>query len=248
MNDLLFFDIEADGFLYEATTIWCLVAKLNGHYHIYLHGNEVYETPEGSSVYNNLPQFLQEVFKPETIRVGHNIITYDLPVLQKLVGYQYEINTETILDTHILSRLYNPDRLGHSLEWFGDKFGFPKGDHNDFTQLSQKMIDYCIRDVDLTEKVYEYLTLEGADWDWSEAIKLEDNTWHIQQKQELKGVLFDKKAAEILLGKIQTEITQLESEILAELPLFPKSAGELKKIFLKSGEYTQPVKEWYDEC
>jgi DNA polymerase I-like protein with 3'-5' exonuclease and polymerase domains len=147
-------------------------------------------------------------------------------------------------DTHILSRIYNPDRLGHSLEWFGEKFGYPKGDHNDWTHLSQEMIDYCIRDVDLTEKVYEYLLLEGEGWDWSESIKLEYNIWHIQQKQETHGVLLDKKAAEILLGKIQQEIQQLEFEIQFELPLFPKDRGTLKKIFLKSGEYTEFVKEW----
>lgn len=241
----VFFDIEADDFLYKATTIWCIVAKLEGRYHIYLHpSGSSLAFPQGSHVTNDIDNYLQVLNNPEQVKVGHNIISYDLPLLKKLTNYEYTIDQDQICDTHILSRLFNPDRLGHSLEWFGDKFRYPKGDHNDFTQLTQEMLDYCIRDVDLTEKVYEYLMAEGEDWDWSEAIKLEYNVWHIQMKQEQHGVLFDKKKALALDEKIVSEIKEIEEQIQSQLPLFAKDRGELKKIFLKSGEYTNPVKEW----
>jgi DNA polymerase I-like protein with 3'-5' exonuclease and polymerase domains len=241
---MVIFDIEADGFLHEASNVWCIVAKSRGKYLIYLSSDEGWHVPDNAIVWHNLDKYLEYVFTKEQVWVGHNIISYDLPLLTKLAGFKYKVDPKQMCDTHILSRLFTPDRLGHSLEWFGEKFGYPKGDHNDWTCLSQEMIDYCIRDVDLTEKVYEYLMLEQEGWDWSEAIKLEYNVWHIQQKQESHGVLFDKKAAENLLEKIQEEIQQLEFEIQSELPLFPKDRGTLKKIFLKSGEYTEPVKEW----
>jgi DNA polymerase I-like protein with 3'-5' exonuclease and polymerase domains len=109
------------------------------------------------------------------------------------------------------------------------------------------MLDYCIRDVDLTEAVYSHLLKEGAGWDWSEAIKLEYNIWDIQQRQEQHGVLFDQKAAEKLLEKIQTEIDTLESEIIKEIPPTYKNDGEVRKVFLKNGEYTQSVKTWLGE-
>ena len=60
-------------------------------------------------------------------------------------------------------------------------------------------------------------------------------------------MLFDKKAAEKLLEKIQTEIDTLESEIIKEIPPTYKNDGEVKKVFLKSGEYTQSVKTWLGE-
>ena len=41
----------------------------------------------------------------------------------------------------------------HSRNW-GNELGFPK-DHDDWTQLSQEMIDYCIQDVKVTEAVLE---------------------------------------------------------------------------------------------
>ena len=241
----VFFDIEADNLLFDATRIWCIVAKADGIYHIYHDSsNTTLAFPRNSNVTNDLQHFLTFLSKEGQVRVGHNLISYDLPLLSKLTPFTYTLDQEEICDTHILSRLFNPDREGHSLEWFGEKFRFLKGDHNDFTQLTQEMLDYCIRDVDLLEKVYHYLMLEAEDWDWTEAIKLEYNIWHIQMKQEMKGVLFNKEGAETLHEQIVTEIKELENSIQSELPLFAKKAGELKKIFLKSGEYTNPVKEW----
>jgi hypothetical protein len=88
---------------------------------------------------------------------------------------------------------------------------------------------------------------EGRDWDWTEAIKLEYYIWDIQVQQELRGVCFDKERAEELLAYINEEIYQIEAEVIPKIPMRPSNDGELKKIFLKSGEYTEPVKEWMDE-
>jgi hypothetical protein len=114
--------------------------------------------------------------------------------------------------------------------------------------MSQEMLDYRIQDVDVTERVHQLLLREGADWDWSESIKLEYNVWHTQMKQEMHGVLFDKDKAELMLGQIQNEIEDLETHITSQIPLFPKDEGELKKIFLKNGDYTAPVKLWLESA
>jgi hypothetical protein len=39
-NDLLFFDIEADNLLLDATNIWCIVGYYNNRYHIYFEPDE----------------------------------------------------------------------------------------------------------------------------------------------------------------------------------------------------------------
>ena len=242
---LCFFDIESDNLLTDATIIWCIVAKVDDEYHIYYDNTHYANLPDGSYYYSDIQQYL--TFLSKHTLVGHNVISFDLPLLKKLHGYNYSIDPATLVDTHILSRLYNPDRPEHSLAYFGDLLKYPKGDHSDWSQFSQELLDYNIRDVDLTEAVYSHLLKEGAGWDWSEAIKLEYNIWDIQQRQEQHGVLFDQKAAEKLLGKIQTEIDTLESEIIKEIPPTYKDDGEVKKVFLKSGEYTQSVKTWLGE-
>ena len=241
---LCIFDIEADNLLTTATTVWCIVAKVDNSYHIYHHPSAInLAFPANSHVTNDIEHYL-EFLKVQECVVGHNIISYDLPLLKKLLNFEYTIDPTRIVDTHIQSRLFNPDREEHSLEYFGRLLNFPKGDHKDWSCMSQEMLDYCIRDVDLTEAVYSLLQNEGAGWNWSEAIKLEYNIWHIQQKQEQHGVLFDVPKAEELLVKIQEEITSLETTIIQEIPPVYKNDGELKKIFLKNGEYTSFVKDW----
>lgn len=240
------FDIESDNLLTAATIIWCIVAKIDGEYHIYHHpGYTDIAFPQYSHITNDIQHYLSWLSEQNTL-VGHNIISYDLPLLKKLHGYNYSIDPTKLVDTHILSRLYNPDRPEHSLAYFGDLLKYPKGDHSDWSQFSQAMLDYCVRDVNLTEAAYKLLLKEGAGWGWDEAIKLEYNTWHIQQKQEQKGVLFDQRGAEILLGKIQTEIDDLESKLTKEIPYNYQKDGDLKKIFKKNGEYLENIKKWIE--
>ena len=241
---LCFFDIEADNLLTDATKIWCIVAKIDNLYHICIPNtsNEEYVLPKVSMLWTNVTDFMTHI--SQFTLVGHNIISFDLPLLKKLHGYSYSIDPSKLVDTHILSRLYNPDRVEHSLAYFGDLLKYPKGDHSDWNQFSQEMLDYCIRDVDLTEAVHSHLLKEGAGWDWSEAIKLEYNIWHIQQKQEQHGVLFDKENAEKLLEKISTEIEEIESKVISEIPPTYKDMGEVKKVFNKDGSYTLSVRNW----
>lgn len=245
---LCFFDIEADNLLTDATVIWCIVAKVEGKYFIYTQESYTYEIdfPEELSWHTSDIQEYLKLLSKYTL-VGHNIISYDLPLLKKLHGYSYSIDPSKLVDTHILSRLYNPDRVEHSLAYFGDLLRYPKGDHSDWSKFSQEMLDYCIRDVDLTEAVHSHLLNEGAGWDWSEAIKLEYNIWHIQQKQEQHGVLFDKGNAEILLEKITTEIEEIESKVISEIPPTYKDMGEVKKVFNKDGSYTLSVRNWLND-
>lgn len=241
-QDTVFLDIEANGYLRDANKIWCIVSYYNNIYYIYLSSNDNYIVPSNSIIYNNIEDYLG--FLKDKNIVAHNGISYDLPLLNKLYGFQYTL--DTVIDTYILSSLYYPDREGHSIEYYGNLFGFQKGDHKDFSKLSQEMIDYCIRDVDILRRVYYHLYEEAGDWDWSEAIKLEYQIWDIQKDQELTGVLFDSVKAEELLSKITNELSEIDPKILENIPLRAVNKGELKKIFLKNGEYTQPVKEWYE--
>ena len=244
MNDnLIFFDIEADNLLRDATTIWCIVAKVEQHYHIYLK-HPLDGLSSKHTYYYDIEKYREGVLYHGTL-AAHNGISYDFPLLAKLHNFQYDVSK--VIDTHILSRLYNPDREGHSLDWWGEKLRFKKGDHSDWSKLTVEMVEYCIQDVNVLERVYAALEREAEDWDWSEAIKLENNIWHVQMKQELHGVLFDKEKAEMLLDTIETEVRSLETTIISEIPMSYKDEGEVKKVFNKDGSYTLSVRNWLEK-
>ena len=84
--------------------------------------------------------------------VGHNIIGFDGPVIKKIVNIDLH-DKGKVIDTLVLSRLFDPVREGgHSLKSFGERLKFDKLDFKDFSEYSDEMLEYCIRDVELTEK------------------------------------------------------------------------------------------------
>lgn len=242
-GNVAFVDIEADNLLYDATTIWCIVSKINGQYHIYLK-HQVEGISNKHTYYYNIQEYIGQVLYKVGRLVFHNGVSYDLPLLAKLHNFRYNISPKDITDTHILSRLYFPDREGHSLGWWGEKLRLKKGDFSDFSHLSLEMIEYCQRDVDVLERVYHALEEEAKGWDWSESTKLEYEIWNIQMEQEQHGVLFDVEKAEELLQKISEEVSSIESTVIEQIPMSYKDEGEVKKVFNKDGSYTLSVKNW----
>ena len=62
--------------------------------------------------------------------IMHNGISFDAPILNKLTGSN--IRLSQVRDTLIESQLYNPIRDGgHSLEAWGERLKFPKGNFTD---------------------------------------------------------------------------------------------------------------------
>lgn len=244
MEKIADFDLEADDFLYKASIVWCGSILLEGSDDLYIYH---VDTAEDISYPKNSTRVSMKDFLyllDNNIPCAYNGISYDLPLLNKLHNFKYSL--QKVVDPHILSRLYNPDRVEHSLRGWGESLGTYKGEHTDFTRFSNEMLQYNIQDTRILREVRILLDNEGAGWDWDEAIKLEYNTWHIQQKQEQKGVLFDQRGAEILLGKIQTEIDNLESKLTKEIPYNYQKDGDLKKIFKKNGEYLENIKKWIE--
>ena len=91
----LLFDIETDGL--DATKIWCLVAQEVDTGQVWSYGPDDIE--EGVKLLNNASQLS-----------GHNIIGFDIPVLEKLTSFK--LGYQKIVDTLVYSRLFNPVREG----------------------------------------------------------------------------------------------------------------------------------------
>jgi len=224
----LIFDIETDDL--DATRVWCIIAKeLDGK--VYKFGPNQIE--EGINLLQNATEL-----------IGHNIIGFDLPVLQRLHNFKY---TGKVIDTLVLSRLYNPIREnGHSLKTWGYKLSSPKQEQPEFENYSPQMLDYCIQDVKLNESVYKYLLEEGKGFS-KQSTDLEHKTASIVLEQERNGFYFDSKQAMTLLAQLSQNRADVEDEVqktfkpkLVEdkmvLP-YVKKNGELSKRGLTDEEY-----------
>jgi len=199
MTNLVFCDIETDGL--NPSVIWCAVCRHNGV----------------SEVICNEKDFKDYVQrKAEATFVFHNGIGFDVPVVERLWNFTFDRSMVT--DTLVLSRLAEPSRSGgHSLRNWGNILGFPKGDHEDWSQLSPAMIDYCIRDTEVTEAVYNRLTVE-LDGFSKESQDLEHQVQWIIQDQERNGWLLDQRLCHILCAKFKERMNEIESDLQALFP------------------------------
>jgi len=194
---VIYLDLEANGLTPD--TIWCVVTRENGV-------NTVHTTPDT----------LCKALEGSVSVCGHNLIGYDLPVLKRLWGLS--VASERVVDTLVLSRLFDPSRQGgHSLRAWGETLGFPKGDHDDWSRLSQEMIDYCIRDVEVTEAVHKSLTRDMSGFDPA-SIELEHKVQYIVQQQERNGWVLDQQLAHELLATFKERMNEIEEELQAKFP------------------------------
>ena len=223
-------DIEADG-IYPSQ-IWCIVAQ------DVITKNIFKFTPD------NLNEFNDWLTRVDTL-VFHNGIAYDIPVLQRLLNTNF--STINIEDTMIMSQITDPRRDGgHSLRSWGDRLGFDKGDHEDWSQFSQEMLDYCVRDVEITTKVYNILKHQVKDY--RDALNLEYDIKRICVEQERHGWTFDNRKATEVLYDINEELKKVEDEVLATFrPLktwIPKTP--VKNRFKKDGRRTSAYQREVD--
>ena len=129
----LVFDIETDDL--KATKIWCLCC-------IDVDTGQEYKFPP-----NKLSEGY-ELLKSADKLIGHNIIGFDVPVIEELAGIS--LWDKALVDTLVLSRLFNPVREGnHGLEKWGYDLGSPKIDFEEYTYYSEDMLTYCMQDLSL---------------------------------------------------------------------------------------------------
>ena len=99
------------------------------------------------------------------------------------------------------------------------------------------MLYYCIRDVQVNTKVYNYLMEEKGNWPWGDAIKLEKCVAEIITRQEHRGFKFNKELAEKNIKQLDTLMEERRVKVEPVLP--PKQAT---KKFM--GEYTPPARQF----
>lgn len=211
-------DIETNGL--DATHIWviCTLDLDTGETDQFLNVTTIPEEKERFIV------FCRSVDR----YILHNGIGFDIPVINRLVQADL-IRTEQVVDTLIVSRLldYTLDGKGHSLKAWGQRLGEYKIEFNDFSILTQEMIDYCHQDVAVTMQLYHKFKSMIDDPEWQVSLKVEHDIQALCEEMTASGFYFDEDHAEELLGEVLTRMEELESGFQED---FPPKLKEVKRI------------------
>lgn len=216
MNTLIY-DIEADELLEKVSVIHCIVTKS-------LQTGEVntYDTDHG-----DIEEGITALNEADGL-IAHSGMAYDDKAILKLHG----VEVKTTEDTLLMSRAAYPNRkeldfnlarsgkipknmIGrHSLESWGYRLGFLKGDYgkqeNAWEKFTPEMLEYCIQDVEVTARLYDRLMKLHVQ---PQVYQVEVNIARICQQQEINGFPFDFHKAVALHQKILKRKNQLSSEI-----------------------------------
>ena len=217
-------DIETDGF--NPSKIHCIVAK-----DIDTNTITIFD-PERMYSFKNWAKDVDTF-------IMHNGLSFDAPILNRLLNA--EILPGNIIDTLILSQLFNPIReKGHGLKAWGEKLNMLKGGEGvNFLVYNKAMLDYCIQDVHITHAVYNELKKESKGFS-KESIDLEHDIRLILDQQEKNGFAFDIRKAQELLAKLKDDVYDLEQWSLEEFdPTIVEMKTKTKEIPFNIGSRQQ---------
>lgn len=211
--------------LKDTFKVWCVVVRniLTGSV-IRLYGEELTK------------ERLAKSLKDATEIIGHNIVTYDLPVLKLygLLDYQIgypgkpsTVNSSpvTITDTLIWSKLLNADRLGgHSLEAWGLRLGNHKTYFEEWDKFSMEMLEYCVQDTSVNKTILEALEKEKGGNAYDRAYSMEVKLADLTLRQELFGFELDVELAHKNLEFLEKTMKEIAAKVDPILP--PKKLGK----------------------
>jgi DNA polymerase I-like protein with 3'-5' exonuclease and polymerase domains len=189
-------------------------------------------TPDDTSYGEGREAFLSLIPKVK-VWVAHNGLDFDIPVLRR---HGYHIDPRKVVDTLIISRLEDQRRAGgNGLKAWGERFGFPKGDFKGFDTLSDEMIRYCKRDVDITVKLWHRFKPMLNDPKWKRALRTEHDIQTLCNTMREGGWWFDIDKAKSLKESIERDIQAIEQEFQDIWPPVLKETHRIKHRTKKDG-------------
>tara|TARA_R100000808_G_scaffold6841_2_gene20161 strand:- start:835 stop:2577 length:1743 start_codon:yes stop_codon:yes gene_type:complete len=212
------FDIETDGLLNDVTKIWCIVLKD-------IDTNEVFKYGPA-----NVRDGVIKMQGAELL-IGHNIIAFDLPVIQKI--YKYSQMNNKVFDTLVATRLVWADikdkdfrnvnkgfptkLIGrHSLKAWGVRLGnYKQNIETDWSEFTDEMLEYCVQDVEVTHTLYKKIIEKNYS---KQSLDLEHSLQKICVKMMHNGIGFDLDKAKDLYAKLCQERNNLEQELQIQFP------------------------------
>lgn len=236
-------DIEANGLLDTVSKIWCFVFR----------GLDGRKESFGPDELDKAVKFLDSC----DVIIGHNMISYDLPAIKKILGYEYK---GTVVDTLIMSRMLSPKRMlppdainrragPHGLYAWGVRVGVDKPEIEEWDKYTPEILHRCEEDTLINVKTYKILMEEAKGGDWVAPFKMTFTLFKYLAKQEEYGWKVDVPYMEACIKVLDQRIVRIDKAVVPKLPLIlevleNKKDGErayVKKPFLKSGKLDQHV-------
>lgn len=237
MQNYTVFDIETDGLLKDVTKIHCLSYKKVT--------NDVVESNTLTD-YNDIKLF----FEQNQVLVGHNIILYDIPVVEKILNIKVK---SRLIDTLGLSWYLFPSKSIHGLEHWGDILGVKKPIIKDWVNLStEDYIHRCETDVEINILLFQkQLNYLGLIYDYNVSqinnlINYLGFKLDCAREQEGVGCTIDEN----LVKKSLQELYSLRDEKLkALIKAMPKNitykeVNKPNKMYKKNGELSSAGIKW----
>lgn len=245
----LVFDAEANGFLNEATRIWCF-------YFIDIDTDEgfLFHDFEGYCGYTGEDDKGEEFTIPVKAGslkdgarfahqakqlIAHNQIGYDQFLIKKFYPkYKIRYNYPEIRDTLLESQVQWFDRRPvkgykgiHGLAVWGARLGIRKPEIEDWTTFDPLKLHRCIEDVKINQLTAEYLTEERqkifdkCGLDFTQALEIEHEYRYWCTHQELNGALVDVPHMQRCLGILDEKLEELRKILEPQLPPSVKVKG-----------------------
>jgi DNA polymerase I-like protein with 3'-5' exonuclease and polymerase domains len=245
----LVFDIETNGLIPEMDRLHCLCIKNLDTPHVVL---------SASSDNGWIVDGLKELQKADVL-VGHNILKFDIPAIQKVYPWFKLKDGVIIHDTLIMARLIYPEikdmdfglaakgklpkkLIGrYSLEAFGYRLGEYKGDYKGgWDAWSPEMQSYCEQDIEVTTALYAKLLERKEKHGFSDyCIELEHRVAEIIFRQEQNGFGFDSDKAGQLYQELLVRRIELEKDLLAMFPPWEIKTPFMPKVNNKTRGYVK---------
>ena len=242
MKNIFVFDIETDGLYDEATKIHCLSYLRVG-------------TSEVKSITDleTIKKFFQQ---EELTLIGHNIICYDIPVAEKILGIK--VNTKRSVDTLGISYYLNSSEGGsfrHGLEHYGEKFGVPKPVVDDWENLSvEDYVHRCEEDVKINSLLWnqqQAQLVEVYEKDMNEVLRLIDyisDKLDVVAEQQENRVLLDTHLINYEIARLSLLADERRDELLE---VMPKKAVKAKRkrpkvMYKADGELSAHGSRWLE--
>ena len=243
----LIFDIETNGFYNEVNTIYCIVIGDAATGQTFTYG------PHG------IADALNHLVTGDVL-IGHNVIFYDCPVIEKLYPGAVNFEKKEIIDTLVCARFlcpkeklleidkvdfpHVPARLhgSFSLEAFGHRFKDNKLEFKDFSQYTEEMLVYCEKDVRVTERLYKLLRDQPNLKE--PTLRLEHDLARCVEKQIRSGFPFDVDAALNLVDELEKRRDELTTELQKAFPAKDEGDWFVPKVNNKAKGYVAGEKVW----
>ncbi len=231
------FDIETDGLLDELTKIHVLSYSYDG--------KEVHHTHD----YDEMRMFFTEA---KTL-VGHNIIRFDIPAVERVLGIKVKAR---LVDTLALSWYLHHDRLKHGLEGYGEEYGVPKPVIKDWNTLTpEEYAHRCDEDVKINSRLWRDLDLKlnKLYQDPEEKDRLVDYLsfkMDCAREQETLQWKLDVDKAQAAYDEIMALKLEKVEQLADAMPkkVLTRVATRPKVMYKKDGTLSANGEKWTDLC